>query len=291
MRARRHLGAIALLAAFFPACAAVAPPPPRPQAPLSAAAVTDHIIYAPTTWSEDLRVDRPVVVARTATLTVSPGSRIFFDIPEPAAGEDRQPWILVQGSMVAQGSVEAPISFISVRGTKGDLDDMIQFQGAKEAHFRHCVFEQGPWALHIHETTVDVLSCEFRQNYGGVRFQGGRVTLRGNRFMDNEIGVRCLKATPVIEENSFMGNRTGIFFREGVAGVVLRRNAFDNREYDLKLGEGQMQDVDAAENWWQAAQAGQLADRIYDATDSKGLGTVATDRPLAAPWGAAGGKP
>jgi len=291
MRAWSSCTAFALLATLVAGCAGAPPTPTAPQVPASAGLVQDHIIYNSTTWSGDLRVDRPIVVARPATLTVSPGTRVFFDVAEPAAGAERQPWILVQGSLVALGTAEAPISFISVRAAKGDLDDMIQFQGGKEAHFRRCVFVQGPWALHIHETTVDVLDCEFRENYGGVRFQGGRVTLRGNRFTDNEIGIRCLKTTPVIEENVFLGNRTGVFFREGVAGAVLRRNAFDNREYDVKLGEGQGQDVDAAENWWKAGESGQLATRIYDADDGENLGRVTTDRPLPAPWAPSGGKP
>jgi len=290
MRARRHTYPLAMLVSVVAGCAGVSQPT-APQIPPTATLVKDRIVYASTTWSGDLRLDRPVVVARTATLTVSPGTRVFFDVPPPAAGAEPQPWILVQGSLIAVGTPEAPITFTSTRATKGGVEDMIQFQSAKEAHFRRCVFTYGPWAVHSHETTVDVFDCEFRENYGGVRFQGGQISLRQNRFVDNEIGVRCLKASPVIEENSFVGNRTGVFFREGVAAAVVRHNAFDNREYDLKLGEGQVHDVDAGENWWKSAQAGNLAERIYDAVDGEGLGRVATDRALPNPWGTTGENP
>jgi nitrous oxidase accessory protein NosD len=111
------------------------------------------------------------------------------------------------------------------------------------------------------------------------------VVLRGNRFVENRIGIRCLKSSPVIEQNEFVDNLTGIFFREGVANPVLRHNNFDNREYDLKLGEAQGQDVDAAGNWWASAAKGAPEDRIFDGGDSEGIGFAATDPVLTQPWG------
>lgn len=264
-------------------CAAVAPAP-EPKAPPSAVPVRDYIIYSNTVWSGDLLVERPVVVARTATLTVAPGARVYFDLPEPAADKDRKPWVLVQGALVAIGSAERPIFFAPVKPVRNEWDDMIVIEGAKEAHLTYCTFAQGPWGLHIHDTPADVTRCEFRGNYGGVRFQGGRVILRQNRFLDNRIGVRSLKASPVLEENTFSGNLTGVFFREGVTGAVLRRNNFDNREYDLKLGEGQVADVDAAGNWWSPGRSGGSGRRIYDAAVDASLGRVQVEPALAAPW-------
>ena len=97
--------------------------------------------------------------------------------------------------------------------------------------------------------------------------------------------MRLLRTSPIIEENTFSGNLTGIFFREGVETAVVRRNNFDNQEYDIKLGEAQTSHVDAAENWWNARQKGLLAERIYDANDAKGVGRVMTGAPLPEPWG------
>ncbi|MEW6488816.1 MAG: right-handed parallel beta-helix repeat-containing protein [Thermodesulfobacteriota bacterium] len=275
-------------ALLLTSCAAVSPAP-EPAAPSSAVPLRDYIIYSNTVWSGDLLVERPVIVARTATLTVAPGTRVYFDLPEPAADKDRKPWVLVQGALVAIGSGERPISFAPVKATRNEWDDMIFIEGAKEAHLAYCTFAQGPWGLHIHDTPADVTHCEFRGNYGGVRFQGGRVVLRGNRFLDNQVGVRCLKASPVVEENHFSGNLTAIFFREGVTGAVLRRNNFDNREYDVKLGEGQATDVDATGNWWSPGKDGGSGRRIYDAGVDAALGRVQVEPALAAPWSPEGG--
>lgn len=283
MTAWRACGAAALLLVLILGCAGVETPKPM-EAPPEARVLKDHILYSPTSWSGDVRLVRPVIVTRVASLTVKPGTRIFFDIPQPAPGEDREPWILVMGSLVALGTPEQPILFTSLEPRTNESDDVIQLQEAKEVHFRHCIFERGPWALHIHKTSVDVLNCVFRDNYGGVRFQGGNVLVRGSLFENNRIGVRCLDASPVIEENTFVGNLTGIFFRQGVTGAVIRRNNFDNREYDVKLGETQTSEIDASGNWWQASQEGILSQRIYDAEDGEGLGHVEIGSPLGAPW-------
>jgi hypothetical protein len=257
---------------------------PLIQVPDTARVVEDHILWAPTTWSGTVRLVRPLIVTRTASLTLQPGTRVFFDLPEPQEGKDREPWILIQGTLVALGSAEQPIVFSSAALRHSELDDMIHVQEAKEAHLRYCVFERGPWALHINDTPVEVVDSIFRNNYGGVRCQGGRVVLRGSRFEDNRIGVRCLKGSPVIEQNVFTDNLTGIFFRQEVVDPVVRNNNFDNREYDLKLGEAQTRDVDAARNWWATSAKGQPEDRIFDGGDSAGIGFVATDPVLAQPW-------
>ncbi|MBI5018132.1 MAG: right-handed parallel beta-helix repeat-containing protein [Deltaproteobacteria bacterium] len=287
MKARRCTAPTLVVAAIFLAsCTASRRDVSLPVPPV-ARVVEERILYAPVTWSGDVRIVRPLVVTRTATLTLLPGTRVFFDVPEPATEQERQPWILVLGSMVAVGSEEQPISFSSVHPRRSELDDMIQLQKAKEAHFRFCRFERGPWALHIHETRVEVESSTFRDNYGGVRFQGDTVLLRGNRFEGNILGVRCLKASPLLEENTFLRNTTGVFFREGVQGAAVHQNNFENLEYEIKLGEGQTADVDASHNWWGETQKTSLSERIYDGSDAPGLGRVIVDAPLATPWGQA----
>ncbi len=276
--------AVALVAA---GCAGVSPPA-RIRVPDGARTVDRHILYESTTWRGDVRVVRPVIVTRTATLTLLPGTRVFFDLPEPRPGERRDPWLRILGSLVALGTEERPILFASVPLRNNELDNMVDLEGAKEAHFRFCTFERGPWGVHAHETAVEFVRCTFRNNYGGLRFQGGRVVVRGCRFEGNRIGIRCLNASPVIEENEFLDNLTAIFFRQGVRGAVVRRNNFASREYDIKLGEAQTEDVEARRNWWRAAGAGRLAEVIFDGADSRGVGRVVVDPVLPQPWGRPG---
>jgi nitrous oxidase accessory protein NosD len=282
MKSTRILWAVVLAAAGALSGCVGTGTPALVKVPEGARVVEDHILWAPTNWSGEIRLVRPLIVTRDGSLTLQPGTRVYFDIPDPGAGQDPEPWILIQGRLVALGTPEQPIVFTSKALRNNELDDMIHLQEAKEAHLRNCIFERGPWALHVHRTPVEILDSEFRNNYGGVRFQGDALVLRGNRFTDNRIGVRCLNASPVVEQNEFTGNLTGVFLREGVANAVLRNNNFSNHEYDLKLGEAQVQDVDATRNWWAAERPG---DKIFDGHDSEGIGSVATDPVLSAPWG------
>lgn len=284
MNAVLRRSALALLWAAVGAGCASGPAPVVDPVPPTAAVPAEHLVYANTGWSGDVLIERPIIVARTATLTLAPGTRVYFRMPPPEPGRDPQPWITVQGGFVAAGTAERPVSFQSAEPYVSEGADMIYVEGAKEVQLRACRFERGPWALHAHDTPVTVEGCEFRDNFGGVRFQGGSVTLRRNRFLDNRIGVRCLKASPTIEENTFSGNLTGIFFRQEVQGALVRRNNFDNLEYDVKLGEEQIDDVMAAQNWWKAAETGRLAEAIYDVGDTEGLGRVVVRDPLPAPW-------
>jgi len=285
---RRRIAAGAVALALVAAGCAGVSPPARIRVPEGARTVERHILYESTTWRGDVRVVRPVIVTRNATLTVLPGTRVFFDLPDPRPGERRDPWIRILGTLVALGTEEQPILFTSVPLRNNELDNMVDLDRAKEAHFRYCTFERGPWGVHAHETPVEFERCTFRGNYGGLRFQGGRVVVRRCRFEGNRIGIRCLNASPVIEENEFLDNLTAVFFRQGVRGAVVRRNNFASREYDIKLGEAQTEDVEARENWWRAAARGRLSEVIFDGADSQGVGRVVVDPVLPQPWGRPG---
>ncbi|GEM_PF-2496310 len=253
-----------------------------PAVPPEARAVAAQTLAAgQLVWSGALRITGPVVVPAGATLIVGPGTRVFFDLPEPAEIEPGAAWILVEGRIRVEGTVDRPVWFISVRERGNELENMIDVREAPSAEFRYAVFTRGPWGLHLHNTPALVEGCVFRGNYGGVRFKGGPVTLRRNRFEGNRIGARLWKASPVFRDNVFTANLTGIFFREAVNRPVIKGNLFDDREYDIKLGELQTTDVDATGNRWAAAEAATIPERIFDGEDSEGVGRVLVEpRPL-----------
>ena len=227
-----------------------------------------------TVWEGDVRVTGPVAVPAGAVLIVRPGTRVFFDLPEPDEIEPGAPWILVEGGIRVEGTPDRPVWFTATPARVNGFENMIDVRGGPPAEFRYAVFTGGPWGIHLHDTPALVEGCVFRGNYGGVRFKGGPVTLRGNRFEGNRIGVRLWKASPVLRNNVFTGNLTGIFFREAVRRPVIKGNLFDDREYDIKLGELQVADVDATGNRWAVPGSAALPERIFDGADSEGVGRV-----------------
>lgn len=252
--------------------------PPVLELPKEARVWEQPLIAGQVEWSGVVALTRPVEVGESGTLTLLPGTRVFVDLPAPE-GHAPPPALLVKGRLLAAGTAEAPITIAATRVLDDGRADMLSIQGAKEVRLRHVKFSRGGWAVHLHETPgAEIFACDFSDLYGGLRFKSDGLTLRGNRFARNRIGVRLLESAGVrIEGNTFAGNLTGIFFRQGIRVALVQGNAFDDLEYDVKLGEGQADDVAAPGNFWKNPN------RIYDAGNSEGLGTVRVERALSAP--------
>jgi len=238
------------------------------------AMVAGAMIEGESVWSGEVLVKSPVLVGKGATLRILPGTKVVFDLPQEAA---KAPWVLVEGAISVEGEKGRKALFTSASGKAGEEgQDMFSVQKAARASFSHAVFEHAGWAVHLHETGGAAFTgCEFRSNYGGVRFKSDGLAMTGNLFTENTIGVRAINsASPRFTGNTFRGNLTGIFLREGVEGALVKGNDFDDVEYDIKLGEGQTFDVDARGNSWKAAREGGLGDLLYDGHDSAGLGMI-----------------
>ena len=80
-----------------------------------------------------------------------------------------------------------------------------------------------------------------------------------------DLGIRYWDGAPYIHHNTITGNRTGIFCRQGADGSrITMNNIHGNTEYDLKLGDAQTADIDAAKNWWGDVNVSSIRLKIYD---------------------------
>ncbi|TLN16171.1 hypothetical protein FDZ71_06900 [bacterium] len=237
-----------------------------------------------TVWSGNVQVDKNIIIPKGSSLTILPGAKIRFALPEVKPGEKTVPWLLILGDLKAEGRAEAPIGFSPEKPRVNQSENMVEAREGTSIALGWCVFENGPWAVHLHDAKADISSTVFRNNHGGLRYKGGEVSVRKSRFEGNKVGARLWFARPVFEENSFINNETGIFFREGIEQAAIRRNNFDNLDYDIKIGDFQEADIDASSNWWKASAMGELADRIFDGSDSEGVGRLVTDPVLSAPF-------
>ncbi|MEW6490198.1 MAG: hypothetical protein AB1578_20110, partial [Thermodesulfobacteriota bacterium] len=110
------------------------------------------ILSGATVWSGEIRLEGTVVVAGGATLTVRPGTRVHFALPEPRADADPPPWLLVLGKLEAQGTAEQPVVFSPEHPRVNGTENMVEGRDGAELRLAHSRVDRGPGALHLHPT-------------------------------------------------------------------------------------------------------------------------------------------
>ncbi|HEX9079572.1 MAG TPA: right-handed parallel beta-helix repeat-containing protein [Desulfuromonadaceae bacterium] len=220
------------------------------------------LIETEAVWRGDVLVKKTVTVAAQANLTLAPRSRALFA---------EQTGLAVYGRIIAKGESGGRIFFTSSLGKAGSWNEVL-LEHADGSSFENCVFEYATWGLHSHFTRLTVRESFFRHNTGGIRFRSGPVEIGDSLFTDNEIGIRDYRGNAVIAGNAITGNGTGIFVREKGGGITVRGNdIFANRDYNLRVGDFNDEDVDARENWWGGSEPGAT---ILDGREEPGIGVV-----------------
>ena len=243
-----------------------------------------HTMSKDARWSGTVKVEGQLVVEKGATLTIKPGTKVVFlpgKLDEEGLAESG---LLVKGTIVAKGTPGKRILFTS--GAKhpapGDWGEIKLIKSAGSA-FGSCDFRFGGWGLHLHDSDIKVEGCTFVNNsYGGVRGTGGSVEITGCTFSDMEIGIRYWRSNPSIHHNTITRNKTGIFLRQDTGGVTISfNNIYGNSEYDIKLGDGQKENIDASRNWWGTKEVSYIRRKIYDKEREGYIGNVIIEPALA----------
>lgn len=234
-------------------------------------------------WSGTVKVEGQLVVEKGATLTIEPGTKVTFlpgKLDEEGLAESG---LLVKGTIVAKGAPGKRILFTSgaERPAPGDWGEIKLF-GSTGSAFSGCDFRFGGWGLHLHDSDIKVENCTFSHNsYGGLRLKGGEVEITGCVIKDMDIGIRYWKSSPSIHHNAITGNKTGIFCRQEAGGSSINfNNIYGNTEYDIKLGDGQREDIDARMNWWGTKDTSYIRRKIYDREREGYIGNVVIEPSL-----------
>ena len=235
---------------------------PRPESPVLFPWPL-KTVHRNAVWRGRVALPEHVVIRPGARLVVSPGTEVLFS---------RGSGLTVKGRIVALGEMNAMILFAAAEGKGAGEWDEILLDHAPGSAFSNCIFRNATWALHSHFTDLKVDQSVFMNNYGGMRFTSGPIDVRRSYFGGNDIGIRAYRGTAAFSENAITGNRVGIFVREKGGGLtILKNNLFDNRDYNIRMGDFNNEDVNARDNWWGAADP---QTTIYDARVEPGIGTV-----------------
>jgi hypothetical protein len=229
------------------------------------------------TWSGVVKVDDRVVVEQGVKLRILSGTRVTFAKGKPDDEGFPDTGILVDGTIEAKGTPEARIVFTSAEDAPagGDWGE-IKLIASPGSAFTNCDFTYATWGLHLHDSALKVSGCTFTRNSaGGIRGLGGAIEITRCTITGLDTGIRYWRSNPKIHHNTITGNGTGIFMRDDADGSYIKyNNIYDNTEYNLKLGDGQKNDVDARLNWWGSKDLKVIKAKIFDKKRDKFVGKV-----------------
>lgn len=255
----------------------------------------NSMISEDTEWSGTIVIDGVVVVARTATLTILPGTTILFkrrDTNQDGIGDSE---LRIIGGIKANGSPSQPIIFKSAEPhpKPKDWSYVLIFTSGKKNTLSYCQFHDAFTGLQVHFSTVAVSNSVFSRNNEGIRFGRAKLTMHHCQVTNNEIGVRFTRMEgPVeIQHNDISHNQVGIFlvpsgqniidfFEPGRTGKpwneghldISANNINSNCDYNLKLGAKQLWDLKVADNWWGTTSAATAHQQIFDYQRDQELG-------------------
>lgn len=240
------------------------------------------------TWSGEVVLHGQTVVQRGCTLTILPGTTVRFEWVDEDGDGVGDGELSVEGRLVAKGTKERPIVFTSAREKPAMKDwTFVQISVNRDAQVEYCVFEYGWSGLQVHYSTGSIRNCLIRHNFEGIRFSTTDVLIEHNDFVDNYYGIRSEAhgSRTTVRRNTFRGNEYAFFpvQKNGLSLAIRENNLEGSRQYDVKFGSNQRQEMDFSGNWWGTASKDAIAARIWDGSKEETLGRARFEPFLAAP--------
>ncbi len=220
----------------------------------------DEVFRGDVVWQGRIEIAGVIRVPQGSRLIVMPGTIIEFlkrDTDGDGIGENG---ILIQGRLIAKGTMELPIVFRSAERDKqmGDWDSInIMDSAGAQNLIEYCRIEHAYRGLHFHFSNVAVHNSFITNNYRGIQFQESQVDLMGNYLYANKsglqgrdsdlifsnntihnnyVGANFFRTTLVARGNSIVGNwKEGWRIREGVS--TLQENLIDGNRQGLMLSD------------------------------------------------------
>ncbi len=248
----------------------------------------DRVIDSEETWSGVVRIDGIVTVKKDGKLTILPGTKVLMvrnDVDGDGIGDSE---ILVEGEIVARGTVDAPIIFTSAAEKPQKADwKYLYLDFARKGIIEHVVSEYAYSGIQVHFCKAEISSSVFRNNVDGVRFSTVNIVVRGNAIYNNRHGLRYeeRRSKALVTENDIRNNEIGIFVvtRSEDHAKIVRNNIVENSDYNVKLGIDQRGDVTLPQNWWGTEDKEKIVQTFFDAKQDDSLGRVSAPAPLAEP--------
>ncbi len=282
-----------------------------------------------TTWTGEVLVTGDILVPPGVTLTIAPGTVVKFRKIGPESdrnlfGTDSpyypQAEIIVTGRLIARGTAEKPISFISAETSPQPADwGSLNFLGGSGNVLEWCRIKHAYNGVHAHGAEVLVKQCELSKNAvaisvkkedeakgtpgfgipadltvtgnliednkGGINVRISRAVITGNTIRDNKFfGIWIKGKCPgEISRNEISANQKGIFFYKAQEISIKNNNIHDNPDYNLAIADEQEKDIQAAGNWLGTTEQAAIASKIFDKQSDPTVARIIVEPVLTAP--------
>ncbi len=215
-------------------------------------------------WRGAIALKESLEVVDGAVLTISSGTKIVL-----SEGVGIK---VSESRIVAKGRENRRITFTSDTEDLEHPWDEILLEHATGSIFTYSDIKYAIWGIHSHFTNLRVVNSSFVKNDGGMRFRSGPIEISGSLFSENRIGLRGFLANAILSGNEIVNNDTGIFIREKGDGITITgNNIYSNRNFNIRVGDFNIEDIDAHGNWWGMEDP---SETIFDGRMEPGVGKV-----------------
>jgi len=200
------------------------------------------IISRDTVWSGEVRIDQDILVLPGVTLKIQPGTHVFFIPTKNPRIEPRFLFtyheLLVQGHLLAQGTLEAPIVFTSAGKTPKMKDwagIILDNHKSKDSVIQNCRIEYAQVGIYCIRSSPNIAQNNFKHNETAIIAQkGARPRIKGNTISSGKIGIACWdKAVPLISQNEITKQEQAGIIWSAEALPWLENNIISNNKYGL----------------------------------------------------------
>jgi len=208
--------------------------------------IPDAFLESDRTLEGDVVIDGIVRVAPGVTLTILPGTRVFFTFRDTDGDGIGESGIFLQGNLRARGTADRPIGFYPEAGRGPGRWDSINFMASDRGEnvLEHVEIAGAYRGLHAHFSRLGGRNVRIAKCYRGVQFQESEVSFTDLRIASSTSAVRCRDSDVRID--GFEASDTvsgGNFFRSRVSlsGVRTGRSGwygFRFRESRVDLRDG-----------------------------------------------------
>jgi len=150
-----------------------------------------------------------LVIAPQATLRVEPGSVIRF---APSDGTTLLPRLVIQGRIVAAGTVQQPVLFASVfrDAVAGDWGGLVLLNSEKKNSLDYCRIESAQTGLEAHFSRFSSRGLVISNSQSAVALFDSEASLQSGVFSRCDVGLRLSDSELDLRDSTVRENRLGL---------------------------------------------------------------------------------